>query len=144
GGEEMLSLLQSSPPGTFDVVLTDAEYVVMLQKAGQIDPLDASQFPMNDFWPEFRQFKLHWIDGKMYSLINSFGFLGLVYNTKQLSAQDVKSYKILWDPKVKKKVGMYDWYLPNMSCLSMYNGNRPPYDIDQAPFDKLKETLFSL
>jgi spermidine/putrescine transport system substrate-binding protein len=31
-----------------------------------------------------------------------------------------------------------------MLCLSLYNGNRPPYDIDNAAFDKLKETLFSL
>jgi spermidine/putrescine transport system substrate-binding protein len=143
-GEEMIALLQSSPPGTFDVVLTDAEYVVMLQKAGLIDPLNPADYPLNDFWPEFQKFPLHWVDGKLYSLINSFGYLGLVYNKTKLSADDVKSYKVMWDPKVTKKVGMYDWYLPNMSCLSMYNGNRPPYDLDAAKFDKLKDTLLSL
>jgi spermidine/putrescine transport system substrate-binding protein len=143
-GEEMLALLQSSPPGTFDVVLTDAEYVTMLQQGGLIDELKPDDLPLNDFWPEFQHFKPHWVDGKLYSLINSFGYLGMVYNKDKLSAEEVKSYKVMWDPKVKGKVGMYDWYLPNMSCLSMYNGNRPPYDIDNAKFSKLKETLNSL
>jgi spermidine/putrescine transport system substrate-binding protein len=39
---------------------------------------------------------------------------------------------------------MYDWYLPNMMCLSLYNGNHPPNDLDAAQFEKLKKTLFSL
>ncbi|WP_307424231.1 ABC transporter substrate-binding protein [Labrys monachus] len=144
GGEEMMALLQSSPPGTFDVVLTDAEYVTMLAKAGQIDALDPAQYPLNDFWPQFQKFPLHWEGGKLYSLINSFGYLGLVYNNTKLSAEEAKSYKVMWDGKVTKKVGMYDWYLPNMSCLSMYNGNRPPYDVDKAKFAKLSDTLMSL
>ncbi len=144
GGEEMLSLLQSSPPGTFDVILTDAEYVTMLKAAGLIDELDPADYPLQDFWPEFQKFPPHWIDGRLYSLINSFGYLGMVYNTEKLTAEEVRSYKVMWDAKVKGKVGMYDWYLPNMSCLSMYNGNRPPYDIDKAKFEKLRQTLFSL
>jgi spermidine/putrescine transport system substrate-binding protein len=39
---------------------------------------------------------------------------------------------------------MYDWYLPPMLCLSLYNGNKPPYDINNEQFEKLKKTLFSL
>lgn len=144
GGEEMLALLQSSPPGTFDVVLTDAEYVTMLAQAGKIDALDPVQYPLNDFWPQFQKFPTHWKDGKLYSLMNSFGYLGLVYNNTKLSAEEAKSYKILWDKKVAKKVGMYDWYLPNMSCLSMYDGNKPPSNLDKAQFQKLSQSLLSL
>jgi spermidine/putrescine transport system substrate-binding protein len=144
GGEEMLALLQSSPPGTFDVVLTDAEYVIQLQKAGLIDPLDPNAYPLADFWPEFQKFPMHWVNDKLYSVMVDFGFLGLVYNTKQLSREEVASYGILWSDKVKKKVGMYDWYLPNMMCLSLYKGNRPPHDISKEKFEELKQTLFSL
>ena len=73
-----------------------------------------------------------------------FGYLGLAYNTEKLSAEEVKSYKILWDPKVTGKVGWFDWYLPSMQVLSLYNGNKPPYDISDEAFEKLRETLFSL
>jgi spermidine/putrescine transport system substrate-binding protein len=144
GGEEMMALLQSSPPGTFDVVLSDAEYIHQLQKAGLIEPLNPRDYPLNDFWPEFQKFPAHWVDGKLYSVMVDYGFLGMVYNTKKLSGREVDSYAVLWEPKVRGKVGMYDWYLPNMMCLSLYKGNRPPHDIGQAKFEELKTTLFSL
>ncbi len=144
GGENMLALLESSPPGTFDVVLTDAEYVFQLQKGGFIDELNPSDYPIDDFWPEFQKFPAHWVGDKLYSVMVDYGFLGMVYNTEKLSRQEVDSYAVLWEEKVKGKVGMYDWYLPNMMCLSLYEGNRPPHDIDDAAFEKLKKSLFSL
>ena len=82
--------------------------------------------------------------GKLYGVMTSFGYLGLTYNTEKLTPKDVTSYKVLWDEKVKGQVGMYDWYLPPMLCLSLYNGNRPPFDITDEQFAKLKATLLSL
>src|SRR5689334_798291 len=43
-GEEMVALLQSSPSGTFDVILSDAEYTSQLQKAGLIDELNPADY----------------------------------------------------------------------------------------------------
>lgn len=144
GGEEMMALLQSSPPGTYDVVLSDAEYVSQLQKAGLIDELNPGDYPLDDYWPQFQKFPANFVDGKLYGIMVSFGFLGLVYNSSVLSREEVESYAILSSEKVKGKVGMYDWYLPNMMCLSLANGNRPPHDIDAGKFDTLKKTLFGL
>lgn len=144
GGEEMIALLQSSPPGTFDVVLSDAEYIQQLQSAGLVDELNPSDYPLDDYWPEFQQFPGNWVDGKLYSVMVDYGFLGMVYNTEKLSREEVDSYAVLWEEKVKGKVGMYDWYLPNMMCLSLYDGNQPPNDVTKAQFDKLKKSLFSL
>ena len=144
GGEAMLALINQSPPGSYDVVLADAEYVGMLRDGGFIEQLNPADYPFGDFWPEFQKFEGHWLDGKLYSVITRFGYLGLAYRTDMLSDDDVKSYKILWDPKVKGKVGFFDWYLPSMGCLSLYSGNKPPFDITDAAFAKLKQTLFSL
>jgi spermidine/putrescine transport system substrate-binding protein len=143
-GEEMVALLQSSPPGTFDVILSDAEYTSQLQKAGLIDELNPADYPLNDYWPELQKFPAQYVNGKLFAIIVDYGFLGLVYNTKRLTRDEVDSYAILSADKVKGKVGMYDWYLPNMMCLSLGEGNRPPHDIDQAKFDALKKKLFSL
>lgn len=144
GGEPMLALMNQSPPGSFDVVLADAEYIGMLQEGGFIDEMDPADYPLADYWPEFQKFPLHWQDDKLYSVLIRFGYLGLAYRTDMLSPEDVQSYEALWNEKVKGKVGFFDWYLPTMGCLSLYNGNRPPFDIDDAAFDTLKETLFSL
>ena len=144
GGEAMLALINQSPPGTYDVVLSDREYIVMMRDAGLIDEMDANDFAFDDFWPEFREMPGHWLDGKLYSVIVDFGYLGLVHNTTVLSEKEASSYKILWDPKVTGKVGHFDWYLPNMGNLSQYNGNPAPFDIDDAAFSALRDTVFSL
>lgn len=143
-GEEMVALLQSSPPGTFDVILSDAEYTHQLQQAGLIDELNPTDYPIDEFWPEFQKFPAQFVDGKLYAIVVDYGFLGLVYNTKRLSREEVDTYAILSAEKVKGKVGMYDWYLPNMMCLSLYEGNRPPHDIDNEKFEKLKKDLHAL
>jgi spermidine/putrescine transport system substrate-binding protein len=144
GGDQMLALLNSSPPGTFDLVLSDAEYVHMVHEAGHLDPLDPAEYSIDDFWPEFQNFPGLWSGDDMYAVMTSFGYLGMTYNTEQMSREEMQSYKIMWDPKATGRVGMYDWYLPPMLCLSLYDGNRPPYDIDAAAFAKLKGTLNSL
>jgi spermidine/putrescine transport system substrate-binding protein len=145
GGEAMLALMNQSPPGTFDVVLSDAEYVVMLRDSKFIDEMTPADYPINEFYPEFQKFRGHWLDGKLYSVLIRFGYLGLAYRTDILKPEDVKSYKIMWDPKVKGKVGFFDWYLPSMGCISLYAGNQKnPFDISDAEFAKVKQTLFSL
>ncbi len=143
-GEEMMALLQSSPPGTFDVILSDAEYTSQLQQASLIDEMNPADYPLDEFWPEFQKFPAQFVDGKLYAIVVDYGFLGLVYNTKRLTREEVDSYAILSNEKVKGKVGMYDWYLPNMMCLSLGEGNRPPHDIDNAKYDTLKQKLFGL
>lgn len=144
GGEPMLALMNQSPPGSFDVVLADAEYIGMLQESSFIDEMDPADYPLADYWPEFQKFDLHWKNDKLYSVLIRFGYLGMAYRTDLLTEADVKSYNVMWTEKVKGKVGFFDWYLPTMGCLSLRDGNKPPFDIDTAQFEKLKETLYSL
>ena len=144
GGEAMMAVLAQTPPGSFDLILSDHEYLTQLRAADQIVALDPADYHFDQYWPEFQRFEPHWSDGQMYAVLTSFGYIGIAYNSTKLTEADVASYAILWDEKVKGKFGWFDWYLPNMGCLSLYDGNRPPYDIDDAAFAKLKETLFSL
>lgn len=144
GGDQLLAVINSTPPGVYDVILADAEVVEQLVDADQIEPLNPADYPFADFFPEFQKFEQHWKDDQLYAVMLRFGYLGLAYNTEKLSAEEVKSYKVLWDSKVTGKVGWFDWYLTSLQPLSLYNGNKPPYDISNEAFDKLRETLFSL
>ncbi|WP_342642917.1 ABC transporter substrate-binding protein [Rhodoligotrophos ferricapiens] len=144
GGERLLALIHGSPPGTFDVVLSDEAYVNELKQADFIEPMNPADYPISDFWPEFQKFPLHWIDDQLYTVMTSWGINGLAYNADQLTADDASSYAIMWDQKIKGKVGMRDWYLPCMGCISAYLGNKKPYDLNDEQFEKLKETIFSL
>ena len=94
GGDNMLGLISQSPPGTFDVILSDAEYVQQLNAAGYIEELDPADYPFDDFFPEFQQFPGHWQGDKLYSVLTRFGFLGVAYNTDAITEKEALSYDV--------------------------------------------------
>ncbi|MEM9139109.1 MAG: spermidine/putrescine ABC transporter substrate-binding protein, partial [Pseudomonadota bacterium] len=75
GGDNMLAALAQNPPGTFDIIHTDAEYAKLLIANDLVEGLDASAYPMDDLLHEdFAKFSGHWgEDGTLYSLITRFG-----------------------------------------------------------------------
>jgi spermidine/putrescine transport system substrate-binding protein len=144
GGDNMLGLIAQSPPGTFDVILSDAEYVQQLNAAGYIEKLDPADYAFDDFFPEFQKFPGHWQGDELYSVITRFGFLGVAHNTEAVTEAEARSYNVYWNEKLKGKVGHFDWHLPNLGQISLLNGNKSPYDIDEAAWTALKEKTMSL
>ncbi|WP_035692388.1 polyamine ABC transporter substrate-binding protein [Azospirillum halopraeferens] len=144
GGDQMLALMAQSPPGTYDIIHADAEYVAQLKEAGFLERLDPADYPFDDFWPELRRFDGHWFDGELYAVMTRFGFLGVSHNTDAVSEKEARSYRVLWDAGVKGRVGHLDWHLPNIACMSLYNGNTAPFDLTDAAWAETKTTLLSL
>ena len=144
GGDNMLGLISQSPPGTFDLILSDAEYVQQLKAADYIERLDPADYPFGDYFPEFQHFPGHWEGNQLYSVLIRFGFLGIAYNTQLVSEAKVRSYSAFWDDSLKGKVGHFDWHLPNLGQLSLYAGNKQPYDIDTAHWQALQKKVMSL
>ncbi len=143
GGDEMFALATQSK-GQYDVVVVDPEYIEKLHTVGKLAALDVSDYNFTDYHETFRAFPACWKNGRLYALLVRFGVNGLLYNSEHLSEEDVKSYSILWDPKVKGKVGIWDWYLPSMGVVSRALGNENPYEISEQEFLNLKEHLDSL
>jgi spermidine/putrescine transport system substrate-binding protein len=146
GGDNMLALIAQSPPGTYDVILSDAEFVQQLNAAGYITPLEAADYPIDDFFPEFKQFPGHWKDGKLYSAMVRYGHLGVSYNTTKVSPEEAMSYKAFWKPDLKGKVGHFDWHLPSLGMMSLLEGNAKPspFDISKEAWTKAKATTETL
>ena len=144
GGDNMLGLISQSPAGTYDVILSDAEYVQQLNAAGYIEQLDPADYAFDEFFPEFQKFPGHWSDDKLYSVITRFGFLGVAYNTDALTEAEAASYNVFWNEKVTGKVGHFDWHLPNLGQMSLLSGNKSPYDIDAAAWEAVKAKTLSL
>jgi spermidine/putrescine transport system substrate-binding protein len=157
GGDNMLALATTSPPGTYDVVHADAEYIVQLKDAGLLEPLDLADYPqVNDFHDQFKpESELVpglVLDGETYGLIQRFGFLGLAYNSEQVTAEEATSYDVLFDPKVAGKIGWFDWWA-HMGPIGLYEGAKgswwpegqlDPYDISADQFATMVDTTKSL
>jgi spermidine/putrescine transport system substrate-binding protein len=157
GGDNMLALATTSPPGTYDVVQADAEYIVQLKDAGLLEPLDLAEYPSTEDYQE--EFKPGAelvpglvLDGDTYGLIQRFGFLGLAYNSEKVTEDEAQSYEILFDPKVKGKVGWFDWWA-HMGPIGLYEGAKgswwpqgelDPYDISADQFSTMVDTVQSL
>lgn len=146
GGENMLALIARSPPGTYDVILSDAEFVQQLDAAGYIEEMDPADYPLDDLFPEYRSFPGHWKDGRLHAVIVRFGYLGVSFNTTIVSHEEANDYDVLWMDKLAGKVGHFDWHLPNLGCLSLRDGNHDPspFDIGDDQWRRLRETTLSL
>lgn len=144
GGDNMLALISQSPPGTYDVILSDAEYVQQLVAGQWVEKLDASDYPFDDFFPEFQNYAGHWQGKDLYSVFLRFGFLGVAYNTKAVSEKEARSYKVYFDPKYKGRVGHFDWHLPNIGQLSLLAGNQKPFDLEAARWAQVQQRLTGL
>ena len=84
GGDNMLAALAQNPPGTFDLIHTDAEFAKILTETELVDKLNPADYPFDDVLHEdFANFSGHWKDGKLFSLITRFGHLGVSYNKER-------------------------------------------------------------
>lgn len=146
GGDNMLALIAQSPPGTYDLILSDAEFVQQLNAAGYIEEMDASLFPFDDFFPEYQNFPGHWTGDQLWSAMVRYGLLGVSYNTDALTAEEAFSYNAFWNPKVTGKVGHFDWHLPSLGQISLLQGNREPspFDISEDAWEDVQEKTLSL
>ncbi len=49
GGDNMLALIAQSPPGTYDIILSDGEFVQQLNAAGYIQELNAADYNFDGY-----------------------------------------------------------------------------------------------
>ena len=144
GGEQMMALLAQSPLGTYDVVHADAEFIPQMRAQGFLEQLDPKDYNFDDYFPELLKFPGHWDGDDLYSVLTRFGHLGISHNVDAMSVKDASTYRVLWDEKHKGKIGHFDWGLPNLGCLSLSNGNKRPYDINEEEWQALQKTTLSL
>ncbi|UYO00196.1 MAG: spermidine/putrescine ABC transporter substrate-binding protein [Devosia sp.] len=144
GGDQMLAQIAQSPVGTYDVVLADSEYVSQLYQADYIERLDPEDYPLDDFFPEFEKFEGHWYEDGMYAVFLRFGFLGLSHNLDAISAEQARSYRVMWEDSVRNRIGQFDWHLPNFGVMSLIEGNAAAFDLSQEAWDGVQASAMTL
>jgi spermidine/putrescine transport system substrate-binding protein len=143
--DDQMYALMASSKNQYDVVTLGPEYVEKLHKIGRLAPLNPADYNFKDYIKPFQKFPMCWPDGKLYAVIDGYGANALLYNTNHITAKDVETYDILWSPKVKGKVGIWDWYLPTMGTLSSAIGNNAnPTNLSNRKFQVLEKRLMDL
>jgi spermidine/putrescine transport system substrate-binding protein len=138
-----LALIEQSRPGDWDVFVVDSADVPRVVAAGILAPLPEAEFPWADIFPELRQEQLHFKDGKMYAAPEKFGYNTLAYNKAKVDPADMRKTSVLWDPKYKGKIAVYDYYIPLMGMVAIGLGMKPS-DISEATLPQIREKLFEI
>jgi spermidine/putrescine transport system substrate-binding protein len=138
-----LALIEQSRPGDWDVFVVDSVDVPRVVEAGLLAPLPEAEFPWADIFPELRQEGLHFKDGKMYAAPEKFGYNTLAYNKAKVEPADMRRTPVLWDPKYKGKIAVYDYYIPLMGMVAIGLGMKPS-DISEATLPQIREKLFAI
>ena len=149
-GDEMIALVTQSPPGTFDVIMVDPEFIEQLLVTDSLEPLDPDEYPAaeTDFFEQYKpsaHFPVHWYNDQMYAVGWAFGYIGLAYNTDHFQADEVSTYDVVHSDKAEGRLGWTDYWAASMGPMSMYIGNKEdPFNPTDESFAELKETLLSL
>ena len=148
GGEQMLQFFNQTPRGTYDNVLADAEYVRKLAAIDAIEPYDPGLIPeLVNYHPRFNNMYQVQADGGMvWGTPTRFSFYAISYNSDHMSLEESQDWNSLFLPKFAGKVGIFDWYLPNMgnASLAVHPNKENPFDLDDAQLGAVRDWLIKL
>jgi len=138
-----LGILEQSQPGDWDVMVVDSVDVPRVAEAGWLAPLNADDFPMGDFWPEVKMPELHEVNGELFAIPEKFGFNTIAFNGDNVDAESLRDLSFLWDPSLKGKIAIYDYYIPVMELVGLELGIKPQ-DLTAADLPAIEARLSEL
>ncbi len=138
-----LALLEQSQPGDWDVFVVDSIDVARVVKLGLLAPLKEADFPFKDIFPQIRTPELHNIQGKLYAMPEKFGYNTIAYNNKKVDPADMRDAAVLWNPKYKGRIAVYDYYIPVIEMVAIGLGIKPT-QLNKSHLPAIKEKLFAM
>ncbi len=139
-----ISILEQSDAGDWDVFIVDTADVLRMADGGWLSPLDPKDFPYDSMFEGAKTAHLHERDGTLYGVPEKFGFNTLAYDGRKVGADgQAVSLDLLFDPAMKDRVAVYDYYLPIILTLGMRHGVLPK-DFDAETLEKVREDLLTL
>ena len=120
-----LAILEQSQPGDWDAFVVDSVDVRRVAERGLLAPLDDADLPWDAIFSDLHAPELHKFDGKLYAVPEKFGYNAIAFNNKRVDAADVKRADIMWNPKYKGRIAVYDYYIPAMEMVALGLGIKP-------------------
>jgi spermidine/putrescine transport system substrate-binding protein len=86
---------------------------------------------------------MHNVDGKLYAMPEKFGYNTIAYNSSKVDPADMRDAAVLWNPKYKGRIAVYDYYIPVIEMVAIGLGIKPA-DLNQSHLPAIKEKLFKM
>ena len=140
--EEMVTMLKQGGMGKIDVILPNSQYMKVVMDQGLVQKVDVSLISsFDDLRPDLRDYSDAMdADGNYYAMPWTWGTTSLGYNPKAY-AEPITSWKALWDPANKGKVGIFDEYYSAILVAGLDSGQEDIYNPNR---DESKKALTDL
>ena len=133
--DEIWSKIKGSEGEDFDLFAVNTSELQRYIDAGLAVPHDLTKLPnQQKTLPQFKdlsQVRGVERDGKVYGIPFAFNSIGLIYDTTKVNPPP-DSMNVLWDPKYKGKILLYDASAHNFSFAALAEGIENPFHLCDA------------
>ena len=126
---------------SYDIIIPSDYMIEKLIREDMVLPLDFSNIPNYEYIDD--SFKnMAYDPDNVYSVPYTWGYVGLIYNTRYVNEEDVTGWEVLWDPTYAGKILMFDNCRDSFAIAEAmlgYSLNSEDEDELTAVTEKLKE-----
>jgi spermidine/putrescine-binding protein len=146
--DELVAKLRGGSASNYDVISPSSDVATSIARAGLAAPLDLSKFPSyHQLSPKLRNSPLVKLNGQIYGVPFVWGPNPLLYDTATF-AQPPDSWSILWDPKYKGKISLWDELSSVYLAAQVLGYDQPDpyqiYNLTDEQLEAVKKKLIEL
>ena len=146
--DELVAKLRGGSASNYDVISPSSDVATSIVRAGLAAPLDISKFTSySQLSPRLRNAPLVKLNGQTYGVPFVWGPNSLLYDTT-VFAQPPDSWNVLWDPKYKGKVSVWDELSTIYMTAQVLGFDKPDpgqiYNLSDEQLEAVKKRLIEL
>jgi spermidine/putrescine-binding protein len=146
--DELVAKLRGGSAANYDVISPSSDVASSIVRAGLVAPLDLSKIPSyTQLSPRLRDSPLVKANSQTFGVPFVWGPNPLLYDTTSF-AQPPDSWSVLWDPRYKGKLSLWDELSSVYMAAQVLGYDKPDpnqlYNLTDAQLDAVKKKLIEL
>ena len=146
--DELVAKLRGGSAANYDVISPSSDVAAAIVRSGLAAPLDLSKLPAYaKLSPKLRDMPLVKMNGQIYGVPFVWGPNPLLYDATAF-AQAPDSWNVLWEPRLKGKVSVWDDLSTVFMAAQILGFDKPApsqlYNLSDAQLDAVKRKLLEL
>ena len=146
--DELVSKLRGGSSGNYDVISPSSDVAGMIAASGLAAPLDLSKLPSySQLSPQLTSLSLVRSKGNVHGVPFMWGPDPMIYDTTAFP-QPPDTWGVMWDPKLKGKVSVWDDLSTVYMAAQMLGYDKPNpghlYNLSDEELDAVKKKLLEL
>src|SRR5271157_1462059 len=146
--DELVAKLRGASAGNYDVISPSSDVATMIATSGLAAPLDLGKLPSyGQLSPQLTSLSLVRVKGEVFGVPFMWGPDPMIYDTTAFH-QPPASWNVMWDPKLKGKVSVWDDLSTVYMAAQVLGYDQPDpghlYNMTDQELDAVKKKLIAL